>query len=141
MRAPTHRRRRRMAVPADLAYSREHEWVRVDETGTATVGIGDFAQDQLGDIVFLALPEVGASVRQFEKCGEVESVKSVSDLYSPVGGEVVERNDLAIEDPELVNRSPYGEGWLWQVRLENPAELENLLSSEEYEALIKDAAH
>ena len=130
-----------MDVPADQKYSREHEWVRVDESGIATVGITDFAQDQLGDIVYLALPEVGSSVRQFEKCGEIESVKSVSDLYSPVSGEVVERNDLAIDTPEMVNQSPYGEGWLWQVRLEHPAELENLLSAEEYEALIKDAAH
>ena len=128
-----------MDVPADLKYSREHEWVRVDETGTATIGISDFAQDQLGDIVYLGLPEIGAGVRQFEKCGEIESVKSVSDLYSPVSGEVVERNDQAIDEPELVNRSPYGEGWLWQVRLENPAELENLLGADEYEALIKDA--
>ena len=130
-----------MDVPADQKYSREHEWVRLDEGGIATVGITDFAQDQLGDIVYLALPEVGSTVRQFEKCGEIESVKSVSDLYSPVSGEVVERNDLAVDTPELVNQSPYGEGWLWQVRLENPAELENLLSAEEYEALIKDAAH
>jgi glycine cleavage system H protein len=128
-----------MDVPADLKYSREHEWVRVDETGTATVGITDFAQDQLGDIVYLGLPEIGTTVRQFEKCGEIESVKSVSDLYSPVSGEVVERNDLAIDAPELVNQSPYGEGWLWQVRLENPAELENLLSAEEYTALIRGA--
>ncbi len=130
-----------MDVPADQKYSREHEWVRVDESGIATVGITDFAQDQLGDIVYLALPEVGSSVRQFEKCGEIESVKSVSDLYSPVSGEVVERNDLAVDTPELVNQSPYGEGWLWQVRLENPAELENLLSAEEYQELIKDAGH
>ncbi len=128
-----------MDVPADQKYSREHEWVRVDESGIATVGITDFAQDQLGDIVYLALPEVGSSVRQFEKCGEIESVKSVSDLYSPVSGEVVERNDLAIDTPEMVNQSAYGEGWLWQVRLENPVELENLLSAEEYQELIKDA--
>ncbi len=130
-----------MNVPADQKYSREHEWVRVDEGGIATIGITDFAQDQLGDVVYLSLPEVGSSVRQFERCGEIESVKSVSDLYSPVSGEVVERNDLAIDTPELVNQSPFGEGWLWQVRLENPAELENLLSAEEYRDLIKDAGH
>ena len=130
-----------MDVPADQKYSREHEWVRVDESGVATIGITDFAQDQLGDIVYLSLPEVGSGVRQFERCGEIESVKSVSDLYSPVSGEVVERNDLAVDTPELVNQSAYGEGWLWQVRLENPAELENLLSAEEYQELIKDAGH
>ncbi|MGH2584910.1 MAG: glycine cleavage system protein H, partial [Dehalococcoidia bacterium] len=82
-----------------------------------------------------------SQVRQFDKCGELESVKSVSDLYTPVGGEVVERNELAIDTPELVNQSPYGEGWLWQVRLENPAELENLLDAEAYEELTKDAGH
>jgi len=130
-----------MDVPAGHKYSKEHEWVRVDDGGIATVGITDFAQDQLGDIVYLALPEVGSRVGQFEKCGEVESVKSVSDLYSPIGGEVVERNDLAIDTPELVNQSPYGEGWLWQVRLDNPSELENLLDQEQYEALVKDMGH
>jgi glycine cleavage system H protein len=130
-----------MDIPSGHKYSREHEWVRVDEGGIATVGITDFAQDQLGDIVYLSLPEVGSQVRQFDKCGELESVKSVSDLYTPVGGEVVERNELAIDTPELVNQSPYGEGWLWQVRLENPAELENLLDPEEYQEMIKDAGH
>jgi glycine cleavage system H protein len=130
-----------MDVPDDQKYSREHEWVRVDEGGIATVGITDFAQDQLGDIVYLGLPEVGVQVRQNEKCGEVESVKSVSELYSPVSGEVVEINELAVDSPELVNQSAYGDGWLWQVRLDNPAELENLLSAEEYRGLIKDAAH
>jgi glycine cleavage system H protein len=130
-----------MDVPDDQKYSRDHEWVRVDESGIATVGITDFAQDQLGDIVYLGLPEVGVQVRQAEKCGEVESVKSVSELYSPVSGEVVEINELAVDSPELVNQSAYGDGWLWQVRLDNPAELENLLSAEEYRELIKDAAH
>jgi glycine cleavage system H protein len=130
-----------MDIPSGHKYSREHEWVRVDEGGIATVGITDFAQDQLGDIVYLSLPEVGSQVRQFDKCGELESVKSVSDLYTPVGGEVVERNELAIDTPELVNQSPYGDGWLWQVRLENPAELENLLDPEEYQEMIKDAGH
>ncbi|MGE3601674.1 MAG: glycine cleavage system protein GcvH, partial [Dehalococcoidia bacterium] len=96
-----------MDVPDDQKYSREHEWVRVDESGIATVGITDFAQDQLGDIVYLGLPEVGVNVRQNEKCGEVESVKSVSELYSPVSGEVVEVNELAVDSPELVNQSAY----------------------------------
>lgn len=130
-----------MDVPADLKYSREHEWVRVDETGTATVGITDYAQDQLGDIVYLGLPEIGTTVKQFDKCGEIESVKSVSDLYTPVGGEIVDRNDVAIETPEIVNQSPYGEGWLWQVRMTDPTELENLLSADEYMALIAEAGH
>jgi glycine cleavage system H protein len=130
-----------MDVPADQKYSKEHEWVRVDDGGIATIGITDFAQDQLGDIVYLSVPEVGDSVRQHEKCGEIESVKSVSDLFSPVSGEVVQRNDLAIDTPELVNQSPYGDGWLWQVRLESPSELENLLDAGEYEALVRATAN
>jgi glycine cleavage system H protein len=130
-----------MDIPDDQKYSREHEWVRLDEAGIATIGITDFAQDQLGDIVYLGLPEVGSSVRQFEKCGEIESVKSVSELYSPISGEVMDRNELALDSPELVNQSPYGDGWLWQVRLENPAELENLLSAAEYAELVKEEGH
>jgi glycine cleavage system H protein len=130
-----------MEIPEDQKYSREHEWLRLDEAGIATIGITDFAQDQLGDIVYLGLPEVGSDVRQFEKCGEIESVKSVSELYSPVSGEVMDCNELALDSPELVNQSPYGEGWLWQVRLENPAELENLLSAAEYAELVRESGH
>jgi glycine cleavage system H protein len=130
-----------MDFPAELKYSREHEWVRVDDGGIATIGITDFAQDQLGDIVYLGLPEIGRTLGQFEKCGEVESVKSVSDLYTPVGGEVVERNDQVIDSPDLVNSSPYGDGWLFQVRLASPPELENLLDAAAYQALVQDAAH
>jgi glycine cleavage system H protein len=130
-----------MDIPAGHKYSKEHEWVRVDDGGIATIGITDFAQDQLGDIVYLSLPEVGSRVVQFERCGEIESVKSVSDLYSPVSGEVVERNDLAIDTPEMVNQSPYGEGWLWQVRLDNPSELENLLDPDAYEELTREMGH
>jgi glycine cleavage system H protein len=120
-------------VPADLKYSREHEWVRVEDGGLAAIGVTDFAQDQLGDIVYLDLPEEGTAVRQFEKMGEIESVKSVSDLFSPISGEVVERNQAAIDAPETVNAAPFGDGWLVRLRLENPAELERLLSAEEYE--------
>ncbi|MBI2760825.1 MAG: glycine cleavage system protein GcvH [Chloroflexi bacterium] len=123
-------------VPAELKYSKEHEWVRVEDGGLASVGITDFAQDQLGDIVYLDLPEEGAAVRQFEKMGEVESVKSVSELYSPISGEIVERNDVAVDTPESVNASPYGEGWLIRLRMDNPSELENLLSAEDYESYI-----
>jgi glycine cleavage system H protein len=125
-------------VPAELKYSKEHEWVRVEDGGLASVGITDFAQDQLGDIVFLDLPEEGATVRQFEKMGEVESVKSVSELFSPISGEVVERNDVAVDTPESVNASPYGEGWLIRLRMDNPSELENLLSAEDYESYIAE---
>ncbi len=124
-------------VPADLKYSKEHEWVRMEDGGLAAIGITDFAQDQLGDIVYLDLPEEGAPVTQFAKMGEIESVKSVSELFAPISGEVVERNDAAIDSPEVVNASPFGDGWLIRVRLANPAELENLLSADEYDDLTK----
>jgi glycine cleavage system H protein len=124
-------------VPGDLKYSKEHEWVRVEDGGIAAIGITDYAQDQLGDVVYLDLPEEGAAVRQFEKMGEIESVKSVSDLFSPMSGEVTERNEVAIDTPEVVNSSPYGEGWLIRVLMTNPAELENLLSADEYDDLTK----
>lgn len=123
-------------VPGELKYSKDHEWVRVEDGGTAAIGITDYAQEQLGDIVYLDLPEEGATVRQFEKFGEVESVKSVSDLFAPLSGDVIERNELAIESPEQVNASPYGEGWLIRIRMANPAELEHLLTASAYEQLI-----
>lgn len=124
-----------MDLPGDLRYSPEHEWVRLDEEGIATIGITDFAQDQLGDVVYLGLPAVGARVAQFQPCGEIESVKSVSDLYSPLTGEVLEQNAAAIENPEVVNQSPYADGWLWRLRLDDPAELDALLTAAAYEAL------
>ena len=125
-------------VPADLRYSKEHEWVRLEDGGLVVIGISDFAQDQLGDVVYLDLPAEGHAVRQFEKMGEIESVKSVSDLYAPISGEVVERNDATIDAPERVNAAPYGDGWLIRVRMERPAELENLLTAEEYESFIEE---
>jgi glycine cleavage system H protein len=124
-----------MPNPADLRYSKEHEWVRV-EGDVGTMGITDYAQDQLGDVVYLDLPKVGTQVRQSAKLGEVESVKAVSDLFSPVSGEVVELNQEAVDAPELVNRDPYGAGWLIKVRLSDPAEIEGLLSLEKYEELL-----
>ncbi len=127
-------------IPGDLRYSREHEWVRVEDDGIGVVGITDYAQDMLGDIVYLDLPAVGTTVRQFAKMGEIESVKSVSDLFSPVSGEVIARNDAAIEHPEIVNASPYGEGWLVRVRLSDPAELDNLLTADEYAAHVEREA-
>ncbi len=124
-----------MNIPADLRYSKEHEWVRVED-GAATVGITDYAQDQLGDIVYLDLPAVGASVVQFEKLGEIESVKAVSDLFAPVGGEVVEVNQEPVDTPELVNSEPYGRGWLIKVRLSDVGELDELLSAGAYDEII-----
>jgi len=124
-----------MPSPTDRRYTKEHEWVRVQD-GLGTVGITDYAQDQLGDIVYVDLPSVGAQVKQLEKLGEIESVKAVSDLYSPVSGEVVEVNQGVNDRPELVNQSPYEDGWLVRVRLADPAELDNLLTAAQYDELI-----
>ena len=124
-----------MNIPAELRYSSEHEWLRV-EGDLGTAGITDYAQDQLGDIVYLDLPAAGASVVQFEKLGEIESVKAVSDLYSPVSGEVLEVNQEAVDAPELINSEPYGRGWLIKVRLADAGELDQLLSAEAYDELI-----
>jgi glycine cleavage system H protein len=124
--------------PADLRFTREHEWARVDG-GRARVGITHFAQDQLGDVVFVELPKVGTRVRQMETFGVVESVKAVSDLFAPLSGEVVEVNQGLVAHPEQVNRDPYGDGWLIVIALAEPAELGNLLSAADYEAYLKTA--
>ncbi len=124
-----------MNVPDDRRYSKEHEWVVAHDDGTATVGVSDFAQQQLGDIVFVELPQVGAAVSQFGQMGEIESVKAVSDLFSPVSGEVVEVNKDVIGRPELVNSDPYDGGWLIKVRLADAGELNNLMSAEAYQSL------
>jgi len=124
--------------PTDRRYTKEHEWVRV-ENDLGTVGITDYAQDQLGDIVYLDLPSLGTQVKQLDKLGEIESVKAVSDLYSPVSGEVAEVNQEVIDRPELVNQSPYDEGWLLRVRLADPAEVDSLLTAEQYDELIAQA--
>ncbi len=128
-----------MTVPQDLRYSKEHEWVRLDGD-TATIGITSFAQEQLGDVVFVELPEKGAKVRQFSSLGVVESVKAASDIYSPVSGEVVERNVKVIEKPELVNEKPYDEGWMLKVKLADKGELQKLLSADDYRAHIGETA-
>jgi glycine cleavage system H protein len=126
-------------VPEDLRYSKEHEWVRLDGD-MATIGITHFAQDQLGDVVFVELPAVGARIRQFASLGVVESVKAASDIYAPVSGEVVERNVKVIERPELVNTAPYEDGWLVKVRIADKGEVGKLLSSNDYRAHIGDTA-
>ena len=125
-----------MASPPELKYTKEHEWVRVDGD-TGTIGITDYAQDQLGDIVFVELPAVGAAISAAQKLGEIESVKAVSELFAPVSGEVTEANDGLADSPESVNDDPYGDGWLVKVRLSDPAELDGLLSADEYEAFIE----
>ena len=129
-----------MSVPAELRYTAEHEWVAVDGP-SATVGITDFAARALGDVVYVSLPAEGTSVTAEEPCGEVESTKSVSDLYSPVDGEVIETNSDLEDDPGLVNSDPYGAGWMFRVQL--PADagelIPGLLSPAEYEELTKDS--
>ena len=127
------------SVPTDLRYSKEHEWVRV-EGDVATMGITHFAQDQLGDIVFVELPEKGAKVRQHASVGVVESVKAASDVYSPISGEVLERNVKVIEKPELVNSDPYADGWMLRVKLADKAELAQLLGPDDYRAHIGETA-
>jgi glycine cleavage system H protein len=124
--------------PTDRRYTKEHEWVRVEDN-IGAIGITDYAQDQLGDIVYLDLPSPGTQVKQFDKLGEIESVKAVSDLYSPVSGEVVEVNQEVNDRPELVNQSPYEQGWLVRLRLTDPAEVDSLLTAEQYDELISQA--
>jgi glycine cleavage system H protein len=120
-----------MAYPDDLRYSKEHEWVRA-EGSRATIGITSFAADELGDIVFVELPDVGAALKQFATFGVVESVKAVSDLYVPVSGDVVEVNEALRDAPELLNSDPFGEGWILKVELADPAELDVLLDAAAY---------
>jgi glycine cleavage system H protein len=122
-------------VPTDLRYTKDHEWVRFDGL-EATVGITAYAADQLGDIVFVELPEVGRSLEAAAPFGVVESVKAVSDLYAPVAGEVIETNPALTANPELVNSDPHGEGWMIRVRLSDPAELDDLLDAGAYDLLI-----
>ncbi len=126
-----------MEFPEELKYTEEHEWVLVEDD-IVTVGITDFAQDALGDVVFVELPEVGTQVEAGKPFGVVESVKAVSDIYAPVTGEVVEVNEELPDTPELVNTSPYEDGWMVKIRLSDPAELDNLLEADAYEALTAE---
>ncbi|MCL4465830.1 MAG: glycine cleavage system protein GcvH [Chloroflexi bacterium] len=122
-------------VPKDLKYSKEHEWVRT-EGDVAVVGITDFAQSELGDVVFLELPKKGDTVTQYQTFGVVESVKAASDLYAPVTGEVIAVNDNLLNEPEIVNKSPYEDAWMLRVKMSDPQEVDGLLSAEDYEAFI-----
>ena len=123
-------------IPSDLKYAKSHEWVRVSGE-VATVGITDHAQHELTDIVFVELPESGRKIKAGDDCAVVESVKTASDIYSPVSGEVTEVNRAVVDDPALVNSDPYGDGWFYKIKLSNPAELSGLMSPEQYRAQIK----
>ncbi len=122
--------------PDDRRYTREHEWVLLGQDGRALVGITSYAQEQLGDVVFLDLPKAGTRLEQSQKLGEIESVKAVSDIYSPMSGEVSEVNQDLIEHPELVNEDPYGKGWMVRLARANRAQLDNLLTSKEYDEFL-----
>ena len=126
-----------MAYPTDVRYTREHEWARLGD-GLVTVGITNYATDQLGDVVFVELPPVGKEVETGKPFGVVEAVKTVSDLYAPVAGQVVEVNGAIAANPALVNQAPYGEGWMIRIRPRDPAEVSRLLSSADYEKLVEE---
>jgi len=126
-------------VPADLKYAKSHEWVRV-AGNVATVGITDHAQHELTDVVFVELPEVGRKLKAGDACAVVESVKTASDIYSPVSGEVAEVNRAVVADPALVNSEPYAGGWFYKIKLSHPAELEGLLAPADYTAQISGAS-
>ena len=122
--------------PDDRKYSKEHEWIKTEDATQALAGITVYAQDQLGDIVYVDLPKLGATIKFMEKMGEVESVKAVSDLYSPITGEITEVNDRLLDHPELVNEDPLGEGWMVRVTISDATELDQLMTAEEYESFI-----
>ena len=122
--------------PEDLKYTAEHEWVKADGDGPVRVGITDFAQDALGDIVYVQLPDVGSAVRAGDACGELESTKSVSDLFAPVNGTVTAVNESLADQPDLVNSDPYGEGWLLDIEVEDAAEVAALMDAEAYKGQL-----
>ncbi len=123
-------------IPTELKYTSEHEWVRLEDSGTLVVGLTDYAQEQLGDLVYVDTPEVGAALVAGDVCAVVESVKAASDVYSPVVGEVVAVNEVIKESPELISQDPYGAGWLFEISPEDPADWEELLDSDQYEELL-----
>jgi len=125
-----------MSSPNELRYTREHEWARVDADGILTIGITDHAQDALGDVVFVELPEIGDSVDAEDKFGVVESVKTVSDLYSPCGGEIVGVNEVLETAPEKVNEDPYGDGWIIRLKLADASDIDALLTAADYDAFV-----
>lgn len=125
-----------MSTPVDLRYSQDHEWIKIESGNIAVIGITDYAQGELGDIVFVDVPSVGSSVAANEVFGSVEAVKTVSDLFCPVAGKVLELNSELESNPQFINEDPYGQGWIIKLEVSNPADLESLLSSEAYNTLI-----
>lgn len=125
-------------IPGDLKFRPSHEWVRVEDDGTVTVGISDHAQDLLGDIVFVELPDTGAQMSAEDEVAIVESVKAASDVYSPISGEVIEVNKLLLDNPETINESPYSDGWFYKMQPDDMDELSGLLSPEEYGEVCED---
>lgn len=128
-------------VPANLKYAKSHEWARLEGDGSVTVGITDHAQDLLGDMVYVELPDVGRQLTAGRECAVVESVKAASDVYAPVSGEVIAVNDAVTAGPDLVNKDPYGEGWLFRLKPVNVAELDKLLDAAGYERVVADEGH
>ena|SRR5438128_2540825 len=126
-----------MNVPAELRYSKDHEWARLEANGRVRVGITDYAQDALGDVVFIELPATGTAVAAGDTFGEVESTKSVSDLFAPVSGTIVEVNDILTDAPEKLNEDPYGEGWICLIEPDDPAQFDILLDASAYSSLIE----
>ena len=126
--------------PKDCKYTQEHEWIRPEPENRGEMGLADYAQTQLGDIVFLDLPTPGTQVEQHKKMGEVESVKAVSDIFSPASGKVLEVNQTVIDEPKLVNEDPYGAGWLVKLELSKPSELDNLMDIDKYDELVAKLA-
>jgi glycine cleavage system H protein len=130
-----------MSIPLDSKYAKSHEYVHFDEKeGVGTIGITDYAQKELGDVVFVEVPQVGSELDAADELGSIESVKAVSELFSPVSGEVVEINEALADKPELVNTDPYGDGWMVKMRLSDPSEMDGLMTAEEYEEYIQTEA-
>lgn len=125
-------------IPEDLKYTQSHEWVRVEDDGIATVGITDHAQEKLGDLVFVELPDEGEPLNVEDACGVVESVKAASDIFSPIAGEIIENNASLVDEPDLINKSPYGDGWLFKMKLAKDSGLENLLTAKQYAEVIAE---
>jgi len=126
--------------PVDLKYTKEHEWIKI-ESDTGTVGITDFAQHALTDVVFVELPEIGRKVEQFKQAATIESVKSVSDIYAPVSGEIIEVNNDLEENPEIINKDPFGNGWVFKIKINNKKEIDNLMEVDKYNGMINKGGH